>query len=178
MAEVMFEPITTATVAPLARTLDLSVLIVTWNSERWIDRCLRSIPAACEGLEYEVIVHDNASEDRTLSIVGGGQAILPGQRQAGSPVVHVLRSATNAGFAVGTNRAAGAAKGKYLFLLNPDCELEPKALTRLYEFLESHPNAAAAAPLLNDESGHSQRHFQLRRLPTLANLAAQVLLID
>jgi GT2 family glycosyltransferase len=90
----------------------------------------------------------------------------------------VLRSATNAGFAAGTNRALGAAKGRYLFLLNPDCELEPKALTRLFEFLETHPEAAAAAPLLIDESGHSQRHFQLRRLPTLGNLAAQVLLLD
>jgi len=154
----------TTAAAALPRTIDLSVLIVTWNSERWIDRCLRSIPAACEGLEYEVIVHDNASEDRTLSIVGSK--------------ARVLRSAINAGFAAGTNRATDAARGRYLFLLNPDCELEPKALTRLFEFLETHRNAAAAAPLLIDESGHSQRHFQLRRLPTLANLAAQVLLLD
>lgn len=174
----MYEPMLTTAAAPLARTVELSVVIVTWNSERWIDRCLRSIPAACEGLQYEVIVHDNASEDRTLSIVGGGQAILPAAGQAGSPVVHVLRSATNDGFAAGTNRAVSAAKGRYLFLLNPDCELEPRALTRLFEFLESHPNAAAAAPLLIDEGGHSQRHFQLRRLPTLGNLAAEVLLLD
>lgn len=164
MAEVMDEPTMSAAAAPIARTVELSILIVTWNSERWIDRCLRSIPAACEGLEYEVIVHDNASEDSTLAIIGSQ--------------VNVLRSATNAGFAAGTNRAVGAATGRYLFLLNPDCELEPKALTRLFEFLETHPEAAAAAPLLIDESGHSQRHFQLRRLPTLGNLAAQVLLLD
>lgn len=164
MAEVMYEPTLTAAAAPIARALDLSILIVTWNSERWIDRCLESIPAACDGLEYEVIVHDNASEDSTLAIIGSK--------------VNVLRSATNAGFAAGTNRAAGKAKGRYLFLLNPDCELEPKALTRLFEFLETHAEAAAAAPLLIDESGHSQRHFQLRRLPTLGNLAAQVLLLD
>jgi GT2 family glycosyltransferase len=147
------------------RVMDLSILIVTWNSERWIERCLRSIPAACQGLEYEVVVHDNASEDRTLSIVGDTDAT-------------VLRSPSNAGFAAGTNRAIEAARGRYLFLLNPDCELEVNALTRLFEFLETHPNAAAAAPLLIDESGHSQRHFQLRRLPTLRNLASEVLLLD
>lgn len=161
----MLEPTLTNAAAPRARTVDLSILIVTWNSERWIDRCLRSIPAACAGLEYEIVVHDNASADRTLSIVG----TTPAQ---------VLRSKTNDGFAAGTNRAVDAAKGRYLFLLNPDCELEPRALTLLFEFLESHPKAAAAAPLLIDESGHSQRHFQLRRLPTLGNLAAQVLLLD
>ena len=108
MAEVMFEPTLTMPPAAAARTLDLSILIVTWNSERWIDRCLRSIPAACEGLEYEVVVHDNASEDRTLSIVGETGAT-------------VLRSSSNTGFAAGTNRAVNAATGRYLFLLNPDC---------------------------------------------------------
>jgi N-acetylglucosaminyl-diphospho-decaprenol L-rhamnosyltransferase len=134
--------------APLTpvRALDLSILIVTWNSERWIERCLRSIPAACAGLEYEVVVHDN--------------------------------STANLGFAGGTNRAFGSSKGRYVFLLNPDCELAPGALTALFEFLETHPHIAAAVPLLSDESGGSQRDFQLRRLPTLGTLAVEVLMLD
>lgn len=146
-----------------SRALDLSVLIVTWNSERFIDRCLRSIPAACEGLEYEVVVHDNASQDDTLRHLGE---------------VSVIRSLSNAGFAAGTNRAFRASQGRYVFLLNPDCELAPRALTNLFEFMESHPGIAAAVPLLIDESGDSQREFQLRRLPTLSTLAAEVLLLD
>ena len=150
------------------RALDLSILIVTWNSERWIGRCLRSIPAACEGLQYEVVVHDNASGDGTVRHISGGQAILP----------VVLRSTTNAGFAAGTNRAFAASRGRYVFLLNPDCELAPRALTELYEFLETHPQIAAAVPLLVDESGDSQREFQIRRLPTLGRLAAEVLMVD
>jgi N-acetylglucosaminyl-diphospho-decaprenol L-rhamnosyltransferase len=146
------------------RRLDLSILIVTWNSERWIDRCLRSIPAACEGLEYEVLVHDNASKDATVTHLRDD--------------VQVLRSAYNAGFAAGTNLAYAASRGRYVFLLNPDCELAPKALTTLYEFMEAYPHVAAAAPLLIDESGDSQREFQLRRLPSLATLTAEVLLLD
>lgn len=143
--------------------LDLSILIVTWNSERWIDRCLRSIPAACEGLAWEVLVHDNASKDATVSHLRDAQ---------------VIRSAFNAGFAAGTNRAFAQSHGRYVFLLNPDCELAPRALTTLFEFLDSNPNAAAAAPLLISEGGDSQREFQLRRLPSLASLAAEVLLLD
>ena len=152
-------------VIPRAKTrvVDLSILIVTWNSERWIDRCLRSIPAACEGLEYEVVVHDNASMDATVSHLGDST---------------VIRSKTNAGFATGTNRAFAASRGRYVFLLNPDCELAPRALSVLTGFLDDHPGAAAAAPLLIDESGDSQREFQLRRLPTLRTLAAEVLLLD
>jgi len=161
MANVMMEASDVA--IPRTRALDLSLLIVTWNSERWIDRCLRSIPAACDGLEYEVVVHDNASSDATLTHLGDA---------------HVLRSDRNAGFAAGTNRAFAASQGRYVFLLNPDCELAPRALTSLFHFLESRPHIAAAAPLLIDESGDSQREFQLRRLPTLGAFIAEVLMLD
>ena len=149
---------------PLPKPVDLSILIVTWNSERWIERCLRSIPEACEGLAYEVIVYDNASEDSTLSLLGSD--------------ARVIRAAGNDGFATATNRAFVESRGRYVFLLNPDCELAPRALTLLFEFLETHPDAAAAAPLLVDESGDSQREFQLRRFPTLRTLASEVLLLD
>ena len=143
--------------------LDLSILIVTWNSERFIDRCLQSIAAACEGLSYEVVVYDNASADETLAHLGEA---------------YVIRSISNRGFAGGTNRAFAASRGRYVFLLNPDCELAPGALTAVFEFLEQHPHVAAAAPLLIDERGGSQREFQLRRLPTLGTFMAEVLLLD
>ncbi|HWW62448.1 MAG TPA: glycosyltransferase, partial [Thermoanaerobaculia bacterium] len=126
----------------------------------WIERCLRSIPAACEGLAYEVVIYDNASADATLARIGGD--------------FRIIKSAKNDGFAAGTNRALRESHGRYVFLLNPDCELAPRALTKLFDFLESHPNAAAAAPLLE---GDAQREFQLRRLPKLGTLTAEVLLM-
>jgi N-acetylglucosaminyl-diphospho-decaprenol L-rhamnosyltransferase len=154
---------TAAAHAAQPAVLDLSILVVTWNSERFIDRCLRSISAACKGLSYEVVVHDNASGDGTLEHLGDAL---------------VIRSSSNLGFAAGTNGAFDASRGRYVFLLNPDCELAPGALTAVFDFLEEHPHVAAAAPLLIDERGGSQREFQLRRLPTLGSLMAEVLLID
>jgi N-acetylglucosaminyl-diphospho-decaprenol L-rhamnosyltransferase len=145
--------------------VELSIVIVTWNSERWIDRCLRSLPSACEGLSYEVVIYDNASMDGTLRLVPSGE-------------VQVIRSNRNDGFAAGTNRAFRQSTGRYVFLLNPDCNLEPRSLTVLCEFLDRNPNAAAAAPLLVTEMGGSQREFQLRRLPTLRALAAEALLVN
>jgi GT2 family glycosyltransferase len=143
---------------------DLSIVIVTWNSERWITRCLRSLPAACEGVDYDVVVYDNGSRDATLPLIA----------QEG---VRVIPSASNDGFAAATNRGIAATTGRYVVLLNPDCELDPRALTALFEFMESTPAAAAAVPLLSDNSGVSQREFQLRRIPTLWSLAAEVLAV-
>jgi N-acetylglucosaminyl-diphospho-decaprenol L-rhamnosyltransferase len=162
MLDERVDPPASVQAASLA-VLDLSILIVTWNSERFIDRCLQSIAAACKGLSYEVVVHDNASGDDTLAHLGDAQ---------------VIRSTSNRGFAAGTNRAFSASRGRYVFLLNPDCELAPGALTAVFDFLEQHPHVAAAAPLLIDERGGSQREFQLRRLPTLGTFMAEVLLID
>ncbi len=165
MANVMFdERVIGGTAAEPVAALDLSILIVTWNSGRFIDRCLRSIAAACHGLSYEVVVYDNASGDDTLAHLGDQ---------------HVIRSISNRGFAAGINHAFGASRGRYVFLLNPDCELAPGALTMVFDFLEQHPHVAAAAPLLIDErDGGSQHEFQLRRLPTLGTFMAEVLLID
>lgn len=148
----------------------VSILVVTWKSERWIERCVRSIPAACEGLDYEIVVYDNASDDATLEKL---DRVLPSGATA-----EVIRSRSNDGFAAATNRAVARSKGRYVFFLNPDCQLDPRALTRLVEFLDAHPEAAAAAPLLGDERGDSQREFQLRRFPTLRTLASEILLLD
>ena len=141
--------------------LPLTIAIVTWNSERWIERCLHSIEAACAGVGYEIVVYDNASTDRTLQIVGDD--------------VTLLRGTSNAGFAAGINRAVKDARGRYVFLLNPDCELAPGAVADLVRYLDAHADVAAAAPLLSDDDGSSQREFQLRRLPTFGMLLAEVL---
>ena len=77
---------------PAARTVEISVVIVTWNSERWIERCLAAIPAACGARSYEILVHDNASIDRTVLRIDEEEA-------------DVIRSKTNDGFAGGVNRS-------------------------------------------------------------------------
>jgi GT2 family glycosyltransferase len=155
----------------VARSVDVSIAIVTWNSERWIDRCLAAIPAACEGLTYEVVIYDNASTDTTLQRVDSFS-----KSDNGGEDRRVIRSQQNDGFAAGVNRAAAVSNGRYVFLLNPDCVLEPGALTTLLAFLDEHPAVAAAAPLLTSENGDEQREFQLRELPTLASLSLEVLL--
>lgn len=147
--------------------MTVSVVIVTWNSEGWIERCIRSIEAASSARSFEIIVYDNASGDGTLEIV----------QSLNDQNVRIVRSSRNWGFAGGINRAVAEAQGEYVFLLNPDCELGPGSLDRLVSHLEEHQNAGAAVPLLLDENGEPQREFQLRRLPTLKSLVAEILLV-
>ncbi|MFZ2492814.1 MAG: glycosyltransferase family 2 protein [Thermoanaerobaculia bacterium] len=155
------------------RPVDVSLLIVTWNSERWIERCLRSIDVAASGLTCEIVVCDNGSRDGTLERV---RRIL--ETAAADRLTHVIGLPDNQGFAAGINHAFRRSSGRFAFLLNPDCELQEASLTRLVEFLDSRPDVAAAAPLLHDDDGKVQREFQLRRLPTFGMLTAEILLVS
>jgi len=137
--------------------VDVSVVVVAWNSAGWIGRCLASIGAGCGALTREVIVHDNASRDETAAIA---LAALGAERG------EVIRSATNDGFAGGVNRAVARARGRFVLLLNPDCELRPGCVETLVGRLEASPKAAGAAPLLVGDDGKPQSEFQ-RLLPPL-----------
>ena len=161
---------------PQPRAIDVSILIVTWNSENWISRCLDAIPPACEPAEgsrtpavtHEIIIYDNASSDGTLESMP-----RPSERR-----MTVIESETNRGFAAGINAAARGARGRYLFCLNPDCEPAPGSIASLAQHLDQNPRVGAAVPLLIGEDGTPQRDFQLRRFPTLSSLAADILLYD
>lgn len=155
---------------PRPAGLDVSIVVVTWNSERWIERCLTAIAPAGAGVSYDVTIYDNASSDATPARV---QPMLEREQR-----FKLVRAGQNDGFARATNRAVEMTLGRYVLLLNPDCELEPGALTWLVRFLDANPDAAAAVPLLADSDGGSQREFQLRRFPTLGALACEILLID
>src|SRR5687768_8073202 len=150
------------------RVIDVSIVIVTWNSARWIERCLAVLPEACGRLSFEVLVFDNASGDGTAELA---QTNSP-------PGLHVVRSLNNRGFAGGMNEAIRVARGRYVLSLNPDCELGSGAVEALVMYGDSHPSVAAVAPLLHDPEGAPQREFQLRRFPTLRSLAAELLLLD
>jgi GT2 family glycosyltransferase len=103
---------------------DVSVLIVTYNSATFIDRCLTSLRDQA-GCSYEVVVADNASQDGTVSLLE--------QRW---PDVRVIEMGDNTGFARGNNAAARVAAGRHVLLLNGDAWLETNALHELAGYLD------------------------------------------
>jgi GT2 family glycosyltransferase len=107
----------------------ISVVLVTWNSARYLPRCLAGI--ALQTIAVELIVVDNASSDDSLEIVGDG--------------VRVIRNATNRGFSAAVNQALAVARGQYILLCNPDAYLTPTYVQRLIAALEAAGESYGAA---------------------------------
>jgi hypothetical protein len=106
---------------------DVSILIVTYRCRDAARACLASLRETVS-VPHEVVVLDNASGDGTVEMV---RAEFPG--------VRLIASEENLGFALGCNRAAEAARGEYLLLLNPDTEAHEGAVANLLGFARAHP---------------------------------------
>jgi len=117
------------------------VIIVTHNNEPHIRACLDALPAAWQGRPYHVTLVDNASQDRTVSIV-----------EHTHPEVRVLPLRTNTGFAQAVHRAYSP-KATMTLLLNPDTVPLPGSLARLEETLNSWPTVGAVGPALVSPDG-------------------------
>jgi GT2 family glycosyltransferase len=105
-----------------------SVCIANYNGAALLADCLESVLAQQGNLSIEIIVHDDASTDDSLSLLRDRY-----------PQVEVLASAQNVGFCIGNNRMAAHARGEYILLLNNDAALYPDALTTLLEAARAQP---------------------------------------
>jgi hypothetical protein len=156
---------------------DLSVVIVSWNVRDLLRECLQSvlsfqssgggnqesgirsqesgtlIPDPCP-LTTEIIVVDNASADGSAAMVA-----------AEFPAVRLIISPTNRGFTGGNNLGLDAARGRYVFFLNPDTVASRDALVALVDTLETHADVGVVGPQLRYGDGRLQS--SRRRFPTL-----------
>jgi GT2 family glycosyltransferase len=139
--------------------MDVSILIVNWNTREAVLSCLDALPIGIDdGTKYEVVVVDNGSVD------GSGDALE--QRSE----ITLIRNGENLGFAEAVNQAYRQSSGEFVLLLNSDVDLTPGALSTLVRFLREHPDAAGVAPLyLNPDGSPQPFHF---RLPTFATTLA------
>ena len=141
--------------------MDLSVVVVTYNSRDHILACLRSLERAAAfsvaagGSEtpIQVVVVDNASADRTPDLV---------RREF--PTVQVLETGANLGYAKAVNRGIAAATGTFTFVLNPDCVVGESALLKLDTWMEAHPRCGIAAPRILNPDGTLE--WSARSFPT------------
>jgi N-acetylglucosaminyl-diphospho-decaprenol L-rhamnosyltransferase len=117
--------------------VDLSVIIVTWNTRELLKKCLAALPAAVNGLSTETWVVDNASSDGTVEMV-----------REQYPGVRVVANRENRGWAGGNNQALEQSEGRFLLLLNADTEPHPGSLATLVRCLEQHPDVGACGPML------------------------------
>jgi GT2 family glycosyltransferase len=109
----------------------VSILLVLYNRAELTLTCLRSLLPSLEDASSEVVFVDNASRDDTATLL---------QRIRGATVI---RNRENLGFAAGVNRAAAAATGEFLLLLNNDTKLLGDSLQTALRFLSAHGDVAA-----------------------------------
>jgi N-acetylglucosaminyl-diphospho-decaprenol L-rhamnosyltransferase len=126
--------------------MDLSYCVVNTNGRAHLERCLAAIARTDPpGLESEVLVLDNASDDGSADYV-----------REHHPDVSLIALERRTGKAENDSTLLERAKGRYALLLNEDAELQDGAPQKLVEALDSDPRAAIAAAQLLDPNGTPQ----------------------
>ena len=145
--------------------MDLSVVVVNWNSGSYLGRLLASLEPLADELK-DIWVVDNASKDSSLLAV---------QQH---PFVKVLPLERNQGFSGGANEGFARISSPFGLLLNPDIEVVPETIRKLYLEIERHGRAALVCGSLRDETGAPQDAFQIRRFPSWKSVLCDVLFVD
>lgn len=125
--------------------MDVSVIIVSYNSSQVLGPCLQSIERQEFDGRVEVIVVDNASSDGTPEMIRDRY-----------PWVKVVAGDQNVGYSRGVNIGIRRATGRYLFILNPDTVVRADSMQRLVEFMDRTPDAGIAGPRLVFHDGNTQ----------------------
>lgn len=125
--------------------VDVSIIIVNYKTRGMVKQGLKSLRLARIRLNYEVFVVDNGSRDG-----------LPELVRADFPEARLVAFDRNAGFAAGNNAAMRKAKGKYVFVLNPDALVNEGSIEAMYAYMEAHPEIGVLGPKLAHPDGKRQ----------------------
>lgn len=137
--------------------IDLSVVIITYNSRQLLEPCIDSVRHATTRIKYEIIVVENGSSDGSVEWL-----------KTQDDVISIFNRA-NMGVAPARNQGLMTAKGRYLLILDVDTRVEPGALDTLTQCMDSNPGVGLGAPKLVDGSGNLQ--YTCRYYPTILTKA-------
>ena len=122
--------------------MKLSVIIVNYNVRPYLTACLDSVQRALEGIESEVFVVDNHSDDDSVEVISRDYAW-----------VHLINNRENLGFSKANNIAIRQAQGEYMLLLNPDTVVAEETLKGVIDFMDQHPKAGGAGVRMHNADG-------------------------
>jgi len=131
---------------------ELTVVVVTHNSEKNIEHCLNSLKG------QNVIVVDNNSKDDTIT-------------KAIQFNVKIIQNKSNLGYGKAANQAIKQSNSKYILLLNPDVIINNKEINKMLKFLKTHKDCDIVGPMLVDKNNNNLH--SCRRFPTLKSIAGR-----
>lgn len=132
----------------------LSVIIVNYNVQYFLEQCLHSVIKAGRGIEMEVFVVDNDSVDGSVEMV---EKKFPG--------IKLIANKENKGFSRANNDAIKVSSGRYILLLNPDTVVQEDTFQKVLNFMDAHSDAGALGVKMIDGSGNFLPESK-RGLPT------------
>jgi GT2 family glycosyltransferase len=135
--------------------LDLSIIVVNWNTSDLLAKCLRCVQSTVKQTTYEIWVVDNASSDGSVDML-----------RRDFPDVKLVANTQNVGFARANNQAMRLAAGCYLLLLNSDAFVKDNTIDTMVRFMDARPDAGLAGCKLLYEDGRLQPSCST--FPTLA----------
>ncbi len=134
--------------------MDLSIILVSYNVRDYLLGCLKSIYEQTSGIQFEVLVIDNASRDDSVAAV-----------QEKFPQVTLIENQGNAGLAAAMEQGVSASSGRYVLYLNPDTEMLGNTLGGMVGFADGCPEAAGfACRLLNADKTLQHSCFRFPNL--------------
>lgn len=138
--------------------MDVSVIIVNYNTKKLTADCIQSIIDKTSGVDYEIILVDNGSSD-------GSKEEFQDDRR-----IRYVYSDKNGGFGYGNNRGMEIARGKYLFLLNSDTILLNNAIKEFFEYSETHNQRCIYGCYLQGDDGSYRGSFHFFPKLTMCGL--------
>ncbi len=126
-------------------SMDLSVIIVNFNTASLLKECLNSVEENRGNLKLEILVVDNNSRDQSVEMI-----------KKDFPQVKLIVDSENVGFARGVNLGLALAKGRYFLLLNPDVKVLAGVLKGMIEFMDQNKDAGLAGVQLLNSDGTKQ----------------------
>jgi len=145
--------------------MDLSIVIVSYNTKDLTDNCLSSIYHNADIAGIEIIVIDNASSDGSADFI-----------MSKYPQVRLGTNDQNVGFAKACNQGIRCSSGKYLFFLNPDTYVTENVFKTVITFFEHNPEVGMAGCHLYYPNGRPQRSFF--KFTSISNLMGRSLLLN
>lgn len=124
------------------KEVEISVIIVNYNVEHFLEQCLNSVFNAFKNCIGEVFVVDNNSHDGSVQMV-----------RTKFPDVILMDNKENLGFSKANNQAIRVSKGKYVLLLNPDTVVEEDTFRKVVDFMNNHPDAGGLGVRMIDGKG-------------------------
>jgi len=128
--------------------MELSIIIINFNTKKITSDCLKSIVKMTKGIDYEIIVVDNASKDGSVQMLESLRKKIPNLK--------LINNRENKGFGPGNNQGLRIAKGNYILLLNTDTIIHDNVLSEITSWMDANPDAGIVTCALKNRDGSLQ----------------------